>query len=164
MAASATTRRSPGLLRWVLLVWAVACPGAALAEPSPAARAEFQELLRQRNALQRSLEQADRRAAQQLRRGDRADVEHAKQIALQDRLDTVNTRLESASIRHGLTIPPPAADDAAAPGAVLRERTRASLARGRHRALSLLRADALELLASLDLGRYMAGATGDGPH
>ncbi|MAE68021.1 MAG: hypothetical protein CMJ18_27535 [Phycisphaeraceae bacterium] len=151
-------------VRWLALGVAILGTNIAWAETRPTAPPGFQKLLRERNELHRRLQQADRRAARQLRRGDNADVAHAEQIALQDRLDTTNTRLESLAVRHGLTIPlleTARAGDGAATDSILRKRTSASLERGRRRALHLLRADTLELLASLDLWRYTGTESGD---
>lgn len=149
------TRALPALALTALL----AMPALTFAEATASQKAEFNKLVRERNDLVAQLHRADRDAAAKLKKGDSADLEHARQIAIQDKLDTATMRLESAAVRHGLSIPPaPDRTESENETATdtLNRRTRQTLARGHNRAVGLIRQETQQLLASIDFTDFLA--------
>lgn len=127
-------------------------------EATASQKAEFNKLLRERNELNKQLGALDRVAVVKIKRGDSAELEHARQITAQDKLDTVSMRLESASVRYGLVIPPlpdrkAIENDTSAN--TLNRRTANALARGRTRAMDLIREETIQFLGSIDFSTFL---------
>ncbi|MBI9016553.1 MAG: hypothetical protein JEZ07_04745 [Phycisphaerae bacterium] len=118
-------------------------------------KAEFQKLLIQRKNLFNELTKLDQQALEAVKQGQKPTSIHAKQVSVEDKLDLLQLRLETLSIRFGYDIPElkkkddkatnsqdPAGNDAFQRG---RERTKQQLAQ-----------QTKDLMAAIDFNVFLA--------
>ena len=143
----------------IMSILILAAPAAAK-PPTAKERAEFNQLVQQRNDLYVQLASLDREAAERIKEGRRPLALHGRQVAVNDELDLVELRLEMLAARRGLVVPPPPtpveareADQAEAEAS--RRAVDRNFSRGRSRALDRLEEDAREFLGSLEFGMFL---------
>ncbi len=144
-----------GMIFALTLVMCVA--PAQAAEPSKATQNTFERLMGERDQLVRELHDLDVEAATKMKQGEDPVETYAKQVAAQDKLDLIRTRLEMMGARYGLTVTPePTPEELAMKEEVVTvDNTTAvanqAFARGRERAVRELQRETKQMLASLDL-------------
>lgn len=146
----------------IALVFAACTGGAAMANDDVPVetKREFREKVAQRNRIIRELAKIDGEAANATLAGRDPIQIHADQIEMQDRVDLLQLRLETMSVRWGMPIPQPPQTD---PAGIRDEdeevaaRIGAAFEDGRVRTNGVLRARCLRMLASIDYAAFLGG-------
>ena len=130
----------------------------------PEKRAEFRQLVAQRDRLHDALWKLDGKAAEAIKNEEKPVKLHAEQISTQDELDLVQLQLETLAMRWDLAIPLPPSDDDQNDGKDTSDGSddvSAEFERGRQRALGLIGTQVFQMLASLDFEEFLSRTDGE---